>query len=1122
MKCTRCQTENPPGAKFCNQCASKLELECPKCGNVNPPASKFCNECAHPLEEQKMAPAPKDLSFDQKIAKIQRYLPEGLTEKILSQRDRIEGERKQVTVMFCDMEGFTALTERLGPEEAYTIMDDVYEILIHKVHDYEGTVNEMTGDGIVALFGAPIALEDAPQRAIRSAMSIHREMIRFSERIGKERAGRPSLKMRIGIHSGPVVVGTLGNDLRVEFKAVGDTVNLASRMEKLARPGTTYVTEETFKLTEGLFRFEALGGKKIKGREEPANVYQVIAPSARRTRFDVSAERGLTPFVGRERELELLLDGFERAKAGRGQAFSIVAEAGLGKSRLLYEFRKAVTNEDVTFLEGRCLSYSRGVAYHPLIDMLKSNFDIRQAEGDTEITRKVKEGLRVMGTDEPSTLPYLLELFSVEDLGIDRIDMSTDAKKERILESLKGIILKGSEMRPLILAFEDLHWMDKGSEDALKAILESIPGSRVLLLFTYRPEFVHTWSAKSFHSQLNLVRLSNRESSAMVTHLLDTDTIESDLEELILEKTEGVPFFIEEFIKSLKDLKIIERKDNTYHLAEQIRQVAIPSTIQDVIMARVDTLSAGAKEVLQAGSAIEREFSYPLITKVTGLPEQELLKHLSALKDAEILFERGLYPDTHYVFRHALTQEVVYESILSMTKKSLHEEIAGAMEALYAENIEEHCGVLAEHCTMSENFDKAAHYSRLAGKKAEKTVSLNDAIAYTKKAIDCLERLPQTEASQERLIDARTVLGLYMFQLFHITEAKEAIEPIFELALNTNYQKRIAQIYNILAVYDYYVEEDFPKAFEHFNEVLQILEKTEDAVTGFFSSAFLGIAHMYCCEFDKVVHYYRKALDINVATNSMWGVAVMKGALGWTYGLEGRLDKGYQESNEALRLAEQCGDMYSLGCAHAYHAMCCHFKGHLKETKQHHQRALEFDERIDNRSGRFSNNFSLGSICLELGEYQKAKDHFQKAAWIGEQNHILPSFVGLNKIGFSLAKVLNNEKDIDLSSLSGYVAANKLKLYESLMRRYIGEIILNIDDQHLSVAKSWIEEAIETDRRNEMRWYLGRDYLTYAELYKREGDLGKARTHLNKAIGIFKECGADGWVEKAEKDLARC
>jgi class 3 adenylate cyclase len=543
MECPKCQFENPEVANFCVECGGKLERICPECSFNNSPSFKFCAKCGHSLTFPS-EPILKDLSFDEKLDKIQRYLPKGLTEKILSQRDKIEGERKQVTVMFCDMEGFTSLSQRLGPEEAYAIMDNIYELLIHKVHDYEGTVNEMTGDGIMALFGAPIALEDAPQRAIRSAMAIHREMAKFSDGIKREKQGIPALKMRIGIHSGPVVVGTLGNNLRVEFKAVGDTVNLASRMESMAEPGSTYVTEETFKLTEGFFRFEALGDKEVKGKREPVKVYRVIAPSTRRTRFDVSAERGLTPFVGRERDVDLLIDAFARAKAGRGQAISIMSEAGVGKSRLLYEFRKAVTNEDVTFLEGKCLSYSRGVAYHPVTDILKSNFDVLEGDEDVNIREKVRRGLEMLGADEATTLPCLLELFSVKESGIDKIPMSPEEKKDRIVEAVKRITLKGSEIRPLILAYEDLHWVDKSSEEVLKYVLESIPGARVLMIFTYRPEFVHTWGAKSFHNQLTLNRLSNRESLAMVNHILSTEDIDSDLEELILEKTEGIHYFI--------------------------------------------------------------------------------------------------------------------------------------------------------------------------------------------------------------------------------------------------------------------------------------------------------------------------------------------------------------------------------------------------------------------------------------------------------------------------------------------------------------------------------------------------------------------------------------------------
>jgi class 3 adenylate cyclase/tetratricopeptide (TPR) repeat protein len=899
MKCPECRFDNREGAKFCKKCGAKLELICPKCSTVITPDSLFCDECGSSLSQLSQK-APIDLSFDEKITKIQKYLPKGLTEKILSQRDRIEGERKQVTVMFCDMEDFTPLSEILGIEEAYSIMDQVYEILIHKVHDYEGTVNEMTGDGIMALFGAPIALEDASQRAIRSSLAIHREIAKFSDQLKQEKKDVAPVKMRIGIHTGPVVVGTVGNDLRVEFKAVGDTVNLASRMEGLASPGTTYITNDTFKLAEGLFRFEALGEKEIKGKKEPIKVYRAIAPSTSRTRFDVSAERGLTPFVGRERELELLTDGFERAKTGRGQAFSIISEAGIGKSRLLYEFRKSVSSTDVIFLEGRCFSYSRGIAYHLVIDILKANFEIQEGDGDLEIRGKVKRGLKIIELEEASSLPYLLELFSVKDSGIDKIPMSPEARKDRTMEVFKLIALRGSEIRPLILAYEDLHWADKSSEEVLKYALESIPGARVLMIFTYRPEFVHTWGGKSYHNQINLNRLSNRESLSMVKNLLNTEYIDSDLEELILEKTEGVPFFIEEFIRSINDLKLIEKKDNKCRLVKDIQDVTIPSTIQDVIMARVDSLPEGAKELLQTGSAIEREFTYDLIKRVKELPEQELLPHLSVLKDSELLYERGIYPETTYIFKHALTRDVVYKSILTKNKKNLHKKIGSAIEELYADRIEEQYELLAHHYALSEHWEKAVHYGRLAAEKAHKLSQFQQAVTIYEQTAERLLNLPENKTRQESMVDIQLELCWSNIGLGQLQKAEQVGLQAETTAKLLDDHVRLGITYLGISTAYVYLS-NFEKTEHYALQAIQYLEETNEERALTVANLLLGACYIAQGLYQKSESLIYNAVSaferLNQRTNYIKGwnalpYTIACAQLGYNLGVMGRIAGG--------------------------------------------------------------------------------------------------------------------------------------------------------------------------------------------------------------------------------------
>ena len=1112
MKCQKCRSDNPLGIQFCGKCGTKLAKICSQCGFDNPPGFDFCGKCGQILAEPKAAPA---IDYSQPLS----YTPKHLADKILAARTTIEGERKQVTVLFADAKDFTSISEKLDPEEVQTLISECLTFFTEEIHRYEGTIAQFLGDGVMALFGAPIAHEDAPQRALYAALVIRERLRGYSEKLKRQGI---DFNMRIGLNTGLVVVGRIGDDLTMEYTAMGDTVNLASRMESTAEPGTIQVAENTHRLTEGYFEFKPLGEIEVKGKKELVKAYQLIKVGPIRTKLGASMVRGLTPFVGRERELELLLDGFERANGGRGQAFSIVGEAGVGKSRLLYEFKKAIAQEDITFLEGRCLSYNRGEAYHPVIDMLKANFNIMEGDRDHKVRDKVKTGLKTLGVDETYTLPYLLELLSVRDSGIDNIQMSPEARKDRIKETVKRIVLKGSEVRPLVMAFEDLQWLDRGSEELAKYMLDSIPAARALLIFTYRPDYIHAWGGRSYHSQVTLNRLSNRESLAMVTNILGTQNIDRKLEELILEKTEGIPFFIEEFIKSLKDLGMIERKDIVYCLAKDITNITIPSTIQDVIMARVDSLPDAAKAVLQTGSVIEREFSYELIKRLMGMPEQELLSHLSALRDSELLYERGIYPQSTYIFKHALTREVVYDSILTAKKKKLHVETGGAIEEICMDNLDEHYAVLAEHYMAGGNYEKGAEYCRHIVRKVQKAASFHDAIIYGEKMVCCLERLPQTEDVLGKIVDTKTALGLFHLQLNHYTKAKEAVEPIVDLALKLGNKRRLSQIYTIVGNYSALVDDDFPTAFKYLEEASRISEEQNDSLSTITANVWLGIIMGLSCEYDRAIHSLRKSLEINVEANVLWGISTLKSLISaWGYNHQGKIHLGYESSEQAKQIGESSGDIYSQAHSYTYHGFSCLCKGYLTEAERLLRNAIDLSSSI-NLVLLSSLAYHWGSnTYYYMGEYRKSEDCVRKLLDLLEQEKFLPSWHNLARVGLARAKVMNNEMDIDLPTLYGYATSNKVRAYEGWMSRSVVEILLNIDQKHLPEAEFWIEKAIEDDTRNGARLSLAHDYAQYAELCKRKGDLAMAKEKLSKAIEIFKECGADGWVKRAEEELAK-
>src|SRR5262245_19280229 len=757
MICLTCHSANEDDARFCEQCGQPLHITCPACGSPATASARFCRRCGQPLlpspgpasvAAATAVPLPSPPSLDERLDQLQRYLPAHLADKILANRGRLAGERKLVTVLFADIAGYTTLSTQVGEEALFTLMDELYELLIHEVHRYEGTVNELTGDGLVAFFGAPLAVEQAPQRAVRAALALHETVAQLITHMERVRGAR--LQLRVGLNTGPVIVGTVGNNLRMDYKAIGNTVNLAARMEQTAAPGTVQLTEHTYKLVAGYFDCDDLGLVSLKGVAERVRVYRVTGERGARARIDVARERGFTRLVGRERELAVLRHCFTLAQGGRGQAVSIIGDAGLGKSRLLYEFRQTLTPADCIWLDGRCHPYGAALAYLPIMELLKQYFRIDVSDRAEDIRRKVHSGLAQLGDALQATAPYLLHLLAVETEGDVLAGSSPEAVKHRTFETLQGLVSTSATHRPLVLAIEDIHWADAASIECLTFLLESLAGSRALLVCTYRPDFASLWSGKSYHSVITLPPLAPPEGRQMLTALLGTAHIQDELVALVLDRADGVPFFLEELVQTLRETGAIEQHEGQWRLTAQATALPVPDTVEEVLMARIDRLAEEAKNVLQIGAVIGREVSGELLREIAGLPEWQLTAHLAALTRAELLYMRGLPPQTTYLFKHALTQEVTYRSLLTAQRQALHHRVAVTLETLFPDRLEEYYGQLAHHFSEAAQEDavaKAVEYAVRAGERHMALPAYAEAVRFYDMALQALERqVPVNEA----------------------------------------------------------------------------------------------------------------------------------------------------------------------------------------------------------------------------------------------------------------------------------------------------------------------------------------------------------------------------------------
>jgi class 3 adenylate cyclase/predicted ATPase len=808
------------------------------------------------------------------------------------------------------------LIEELDPEEARRIIDPVLQLMMEAVHRYEGYVVQSSGDGIFALFGAPIAHEDHPQRALYAALRMQEESRRYAERLRREHG--VNLQIRVGVNTGEMVVRSIRkDDLHTDYTPIGHATGLAQRMESLAAPGAIFVTEATQQLTEGYFEFKPLGPARVKGVSEPVPIYEVTGIGPLRTRLQRAARRGLVRFVGRQSELEQMRQALERAKVGHGQIVAVVGEPGVGKSRLCYEF-KMVARSGCLLLETFSVSHGKAAAYLPLIDLLKSYFAIESVDDERRRQEKITGKVLTLDRSLEDTLPYLFALLGIADSNNSLEQTDPQIRRRRTFEAIKRLLLRESLNQPLLILFEDLHWLDSETQAFLNVLSESVATAPILLLVNYRPEYQHGWGGKSYYTQLRLDPLGGEDAQALLAALLGEAAGLEPLKRRLLEQTGGNPFFLEEMVQALFDEGVLVR-NGAVSLTRPVTAIQIPATVQGVLAARIDRLGAAEKALLQSLAVVGKEFSAGLIRQVVEQPEEELHRQLSRLQATEFIYEQPAFPEIEYTFKHALTQEVAYNTVLKERRSVLHERAAQAIEALYAGGLEEHYSELAHHYSRTTNTAKAVDYLERAGQQALERSAPAEAIRHFREAIERLQTLPDTpERAREEL---RLQIALSV-PLRSTGPAVPGAERLFtraqELCRQVGDTPQLVQVLHGLALL-HIGKGELQRAREVAEECLERAQSVRDSRLLAAAHARLGQVLLFRGELAPARAHLEQvgALLAAEPRHSLVAVAADGRVAGLSHGsgalcLLGYPDQALERSHEALTLAQELSHPYSI------------------------------------------------------------------------------------------------------------------------------------------------------------------------------------------------------------------
>ena len=1113
MKCPRCQHDSPEGARFCEECATPLARTCSNCGTALSAAAKFCHACAHPVPAGvgTLSRAPES------------YTPKHLAEKILTSKAALEGERKQVTVLFADLKGSMELLADRDPEEARKILDPVLTLMMDAVHRYEGTVNQVMGDGIMALFGAPLAHEDHAVRACYAALRMQDNVKRYAADV--RRSHGIEVQIRVGLNSGEVVVRAIGSDLHTDYTAVGETTHLAARMEQLADPGCIFVTTATARLAEGFVQVTSQGLMGVKGVPAPIEVYELIRVSTARSRLQAAAARGLTRFVGRTAEMEAVNLALERAGRGQGQVVATVGEPGVGKSRLIWELTHSPRTEGWLVLESSGMPYGAATTYLPLIQLLKTFFELDDRDDARQLREKV---IGKLATRDEVLLPELPVFLALLDLHVEEPawqGLDPSQRRRRTLEACKRLLLRESQLHPVLLVFEDLHWIDTETQAFLDSVVDSVPTARIMMLVNYRPEYQHPWGGRSYYTQLRIDALPAVNAGELLQALLG-DEAQNGLTEWLITRTQGNPFFLEESVQSLVETGILIGGRGAYRLAKPLAGMRLPATVQAVLASRIDRLPPGEKALLQAAAVIGKDVPVVLLQGIAELPEAELGGLLTHLQAAEFLYETRLFPDVEYTFKHALTHEVAYETLLQERRRVLHGRVVNVIEDRYVDRLGEHVESLAHHAVRGERWERAVDYLRQAGAKAMPRSAHRTARACLEQALLAVERLPKTRDRLEQAIDLRFDLAMSLAPMGELAAGLQRLRESESLAESLGDRRRLGRARALLTE-SFWAIGDHTQAIAVAKSGLALAEEMGDHDTKSVATFVLGRTYYTTGDYPEALHWLKRTVaSCEEDRRQEYTFPIMVSVISRTYLVRclvevGDFTAGMAVAEEALQIADRIGHPLDLVSAHLAVGLPRLHKGELDAAIIALERSLQI-LKGSNISGWFYLVASpLGLAYALAGNADRAlplleatvEDTTSRGRIGGHSQH-------LDRLGegYLLASRIEEAGTVSERALD-FSRKYKERANEAWALRLLGEIAVHRGPHFVKEAQTHYDQALTLANELGMRPLVAHCHLGLGKLYLRTDKREQPQEHLAAATTMYREMGMTYWLEKAEAEM---